>query len=123
MTALQAWLYFVLLMYNYWIQMRHVPYYHTWVNCVFAFCNCTFAWGSLLLLIGTYMRAHWNALTIAFYAGVVLSLASVLVIGARYRALKFHHIPGQSCKRFRYYSACLLIAPSVVQSEVHSILC
>lgn len=81
--VLQAWLYFVALIYNYWMHMRHVPYYHTWMNCLFAFCNCTFAWGSFLLLVGTYMRAHWNALTYAFYAGVVLSLLSVFVIGFR----------------------------------------
>lgn len=82
--GLQAWLYIVALVYNYWIQMRHVPYYHTWVNCFFAFCNCTFAWGSFLLLVGTYMRAHWSALTDAFYAGVVLSLLSMFLTGLRY---------------------------------------
>lgn len=30
------------------------------------------------------MRAHWSALTDAFYAGVVLSLLSMLVVGFRY---------------------------------------
>lgn len=81
--ALQAWLYFVLLVYNYWVQVRHVPYYHTWVNFVFAFTSCTYAWGAFLLLVATYVRAHWDKFTIAFYCGAVLSIASVGLVAFR----------------------------------------
>lgn len=81
--CMQAWLYLALLLYNYWIQMRHVPYYHTWINCVFAFSSCTYAWGALLLVIATYVRAHWDIFTIVFYCGVVPNLMSVFLIGSR----------------------------------------
>lgn len=87
LCGLQAWLYFILLVYNYWVQIRHVPYYHTWINCVFAFSSCTYAWGAFLLLIATYMRNHWDRFTIAFYCGAVLSIASVGLVGIRYALL------------------------------------
>ena len=80
---MQAWLYLALLLYNHWMQIRHVPYYHTWINCVFAFFTCTYAWGALLLVIATYMRAHWDVITIVFYCGVVPSLISVFLVGSR----------------------------------------
>ena len=83
LDALQAWLYFILLVYNYWVQVRHVPYYHTWINCAFAFSTCTYAWGAFLLLIATYVRDHWDRFTIAFYCGAVLSVASMGFVGFR----------------------------------------
>ncbi len=81
--ALQAWFYFLLLGYNFWMQIRHVPYYHTWINCLFAFEACTYAWGALLLLIATYVRAHWNIFTILFYIGAVFSIGSMSIVGSR----------------------------------------
>ncbi|DBA80194.1 TPA: hypothetical protein ACH3X2_007658 [Trebouxia sp. C0005] len=86
---LRAWLYLALLLYNYWIQMRHVPYYHTWINCVFAFSSCTYAWGALLLVIATYVRAHWDIFTIVFYCGVVPNLISVFLIGSRLKTVRY----------------------------------
>lgn len=81
---LQAWLYLLMNGYYYWVSVRHVPYYHTWINFVFGFTSCTFAWGSLLLVIATYVRAHWNIFTDLFYCGAVLSVGSVFIIAARY---------------------------------------
>ncbi|KAL3141596.1 hypothetical protein ABBQ32_004837 [Trebouxia sp. C0010 RCD-2024] len=86
---LRAWLYFILLVYNYWVQVRHVPYYHTWVNFVFAFTSCTYAWGAFLLLVATYVRAHWDSFTIAFYCGAVLSIASVGLVAFRLKFIRF----------------------------------
>ena len=81
--GVQAWLYFLLLGYNFWVQVRHVSYYHTWINFLFTFAWCTYAWGAFLLLIATYMRAHWDRFTIAFYCGAILSLVSVGTVGLR----------------------------------------
>ncbi|DBB01294.1 TPA: hypothetical protein ACH3X3_011692 [Trebouxia sp. C0006] len=86
---LRAWLYLALLLYNYWIQMRHVPYYHTWINCVFAFSSCTYAWGALLLVIATYVRAHWNIFTIVLYCVVVPNLISMFLIGSRLKTVRY----------------------------------
>lgn len=106
--ALQAWLYFVLLVYNYWVQVRHLPYYHTWINCVFAFSSCTYAWGAFLLLVATYVRAHWDAFTIAFYCGAVLSVASVGLVCLRYALLCF-------CKRHGQHP---LLPPRIILADL-----
>ena len=78
-------MYLLLLSYNLWLHVRHIPYYRTWMNVLYAALNGWLAFGSLLVVLISYHPTAGtpSACTIAWYSCgtfVAIALMGVVVL-------------------------------------------
>ena len=78
-------MYLLLLSYNLWLHVRHVPYYRMWMNVLYAALNGWLAFGSLLVVLFSFQPTAGtpSACTIAWYScgtPVAIALMGVVVL-------------------------------------------
>jgi hypothetical protein len=88
LRLLQAWMYLLLLAYNYWLQLRHQPFTHTWMNFINSAIVTWLALAAVLNVAGSYKPHLYHALTVVFFAvGPFLALGSMGLTAVRYAAV------------------------------------